>query len=125
MAWLKLKWKMLLKMQKDTVQTVDLHDGEAAKCKTPASSDAQAMNKSEKGIASLKKLSLIKSELEAAKAKSEEDKKNLEAVCKAFLKKFVEKTAPAGKAITSLDIIAKTESAGMKSLFPRVKLMLS
>jgi len=52
----------------------------------------------------------LKSELQAAKAESEATKKNLEAV-ETFLKKFVEKAAPAGKAITSLDVIAKTESA--------------
>lgn len=55
-------------------------------------------------------VSLLKSELEAAKADSEASKKNLEAV-ESFLKKFVEKTAPAGKAITSLDIIAKNEGS--------------
>ena len=88
-------------------------DGEAAKAKCPAPSDAQALNKSEKDavieVAPDQEVSLLKSELEAAKAESEKGKKELEAV-KAFLTKFVEKTAPAGKAITSLDIIAKTES---------------
>jgi hypothetical protein len=72
------------------------------------------MAKSEKDvvieIAQDQEVSLLKSELEAVKAKSEDRQKNLEAV-EAFLKKFVEKTAPAGKAITSLDIIAKTEGA--------------
>lgn len=86
-----------------------------AEGKGPASSDAQALNKSEKDVA-IEEVSLLKSELEAEKAKSAESKKNLEAV-ESFLKKFVEKTAPAGKAITSLDIIAKTESAeGEKTL---------
>lgn len=80
-------------------------DGESAKCKTPPSSDAQALEKSEPSM----EISLLKSELEASKAESEKSKKNLEAV-ESFLKKFVEKTAPAGKAITSLDIIAKTEN---------------
>lgn len=80
-----------------------------AEGKGPASSDTQALVKSEKsGI--VEEISLMKSELEATKAKSEEYRKNLDAV-EAFLKKFVEKTAPAGKAITSLDVIAKTESA--------------
>ncbi len=84
-------------------------DGKAeAEGKGPAASDAQALEKSEK-FGAVEEISLIKSELEATKAKSEEYKKNLEAV-EAFLKKFVEKTAPAGKAITSLDVIAKTES---------------
>jgi hypothetical protein len=80
-------------------------DGEAASKKTAPSSDAQAMNKSEPNA----EVSLLKSELAAEKAKSDERQKNLEAV-ESFLKKFVEKTAPAGKAITSLDIIAKTEN---------------
>lgn len=87
-------------------------DGESASAKTPASSDAQALNKSEKEVVVEveSEVSLLKSELEAVKAKSEEDKKNLEAAVQSFLTKFVEKTAPAGKAITSLDIIAKTEN---------------
>lgn len=84
-------------------------DGEAASKKTAPSSDAQAMTKSEKDIA-IEEVSLLKSELEAAKAESEARKKEVAAVT-AFLTKFVEKTAPAGKAITSLDIIAKTESS--------------
>lgn len=83
-------------------------DGEAAKAKTPASSDDQALEKSEKD-AVVEETSLLKSELESVKAKAEKGEKELEAV-KAFLTKFVEKTAPAGKAITSLDIIAKTEN---------------
>lgn len=73
-----------------------------------------SMEKSEKDFAIETKtdeeVTLLKSELEAAKAESGNLKKNLEAV-EAFLKKFVEKTAPAGKAITSLDVIAKTEGA--------------
>ena len=81
-------------------------DGEAAKAKTPAVSDEQAMNKSE----SLDEISLLKSELEAVKAKSAEEKKNLETALQNFLTKFVEKTAPAGKAVMSLDVIAKTEN---------------
>jgi len=88
-------------------------DGEAAKAKTPASSDAQALEKSEKDVVvevAKDEVKLLKSELEAAKAESEKGKKEMEAV-KAFLTKFVEKTVPAGKAITSLDIIAKTENS--------------
>lgn len=72
-----------------------------------------SMAKSEKDlvveVAPSEEVILLKSELESAKAESEASRKNLEAV-ESFLKKFVEKTAPAGKAITSLDIIAKTES---------------
>lgn len=85
-------------------------DGQSeAEGKGPDSSDVQALEKSEKNVI-VEEISLMKSELEASKAESKEYKKNLEAV-EAFLKKFVEKTAPAGKAITSLDVIAKTESA--------------
>ncbi len=70
-----------------------------------------AMMKSEKDVVIEipQEVSLLKSELEAVKAESEDRKKNLEAV-EAFLKKYVEKSAPAGKAITSLDTIAKHES---------------
>jgi hypothetical protein len=60
------------------------------------------MAKSEKDSSS--EVSLLKSE-------RDEYKKNLDAVS-AFLTKFVEKTAPAGKAITSLDIIAKSGNEG-------------
>ena len=55
-----------------------------------------------------KEVELVKSELAAEKAKSEELKKNLDAVSE-FLTKFAKKTAPAGKAITSLDVITKNE----------------
>ncbi len=71
------------------------------------------MMKSEKDVVvavESEEVSLLKSELEAVKAQSAEKEKNLDAVS-AFLTKFVEKTAPAGKAITSLDIIAKSGSA--------------
>jgi hypothetical protein len=79
-------------------------DGKAEnECKAAAPTDTQAMNKSES-----MKIDLMKSELEAARAETEKSKKEVAAVTD-FLKKFVEKTAPAGKAITSLDIIAKTE----------------
>lgn len=81
------------------------HDGEAASKKTPASSDTQALNKSEDDAV----VNLLKSEIAALKASDAEKQKNLDAV-EAFLKKFA-KPAPAGKAITSLDIIAKTEGA--------------
>jgi hypothetical protein len=87
-------------------------EGEAARDKTPACSDTQAFEKSEKDFSDV---SLLKSELEAAKAESEERKRNLDAVS-AFLTKFVEKTAPAGKAITSLDIIAKNSESNEKVL---------
>ena len=84
-------------------------DGEAAKAKTPAAGGAQALEKSEKDIV-IAEVSLLKSELETVKAENEKSKKEVEAVT-AFLAKFVEKTVPAGKAIMSLDVIAKTESS--------------
>lgn len=72
-----------------------------------------AMAKSEKDVvietAPAEDVSLLKSELEAKKAESEDLKKNLVAV-ENFLKKYIERSAPVGKAITSLDIIAKTEN---------------
>src|ERR1035437_540768 len=81
-------------------------DGKAEnQSKSAGPTDTQALNKSE----SYSEVSLLKSELESAKAESEASRKNLEAV-ESFLKKFVEKTAPTGRAITSLDIIAKTEN---------------
>ena len=80
--------------------------------------------KSLKKIVVVEEISLLKSELEAAKAESEEEKRTWKRL-KHFLTKFVEKTAPAGKAITSLDIIAKTENAKKRSLFLRVKSMRS
>lgn len=84
-------------------------DGKAeTEGKGPASSDAQAMTKSEKNV-SIDEISLLKSELESVKTKSAEEKKSLEAALQTFLTKFVDKVVPAGKAITSLDIIAKTE----------------
>lgn len=56
-----------------------------------------------------KEVELLKSEIAAEKAKTEGLQKNLDAVS-AFLTKLVEKkVAPAGKAITSLDVIAKSE----------------
>lgn len=56
-----------------------------------------------------KEIELLKSELAVEKTKSEESKKNLEAVVEG-LTKFVTKAAPAGKSITSLDVIAKHEA---------------
>lgn len=93
-------------------------DGKAEKeGNGPKSSDAQALNKSEKDlvveVATSEEVSLLKSELEAAKTKNAENEKNLEAVT-AILKKFAEKAAPAGKAITEIGLIAKTESAGQE-----------
>lgn len=73
--------------------------------KSPASkADGVQMEKSEN-----KEVDLLKSELEAEKAKGADLKKNFEAV-QEFLTKLAKKTAPQGKAITSLDVIAKTET---------------
>lgn len=85
------------------------HDGEAASKKTAKANGEQSLEKSEKFL-EIEEVQMLKSELQTAKAEAEANKKNLEAV-ETFLKKFVEKVAPAGKAITSLDVIAKTESA--------------
>ena len=69
-----------------------------------------SMAKSEKDVV-IQEVSLLKSELEAVKAESEDRKKNLDAVSD-FLAKYIgEKAAPAGKAITGLEIIAKGGSA--------------
>jgi hypothetical protein len=63
------------------------------------------MNKSEQTV----EVELLKSELGSVTAKFEELKKQYDGVA-AFLTKLVEKkAAPAGKAITSLDVIAKGE----------------
>lgn len=57
-----------------------------------------------------KELELLKSEIAAEKAKTEGLQKSLDAVS-AFLTKLVEKkVAPQGKAITSMDVIAKSEN---------------
>ena len=78
-----------------------------AKCEDGmAKSEKDAAIELPKGVES----DLLKSELSAEKAKSEELKKNLDAVVES-LAKFVSKTAPAGKSITSTDIIAKSEVA--------------
>lgn len=54
-------------------------------------------------------MELLKSEVEAQKAKNEELKKNLDVVTE-FLSKLNRKIAPPAKAITSLDVIAKSEA---------------
>jgi hypothetical protein len=50
-------------------------------------------------------------EVQLLKSENESLKKNFEAVTE-FLTKLVKKTAPAGKAITSLDVVAKSEGNG-------------
>jgi hypothetical protein len=54
-------------------------------------------------------LELVKSELAAEKAKSDELKKSFETLT-TLLSKLVKKTAPQGKAVTSVETIAKSES---------------
>jgi hypothetical protein len=80
--------------------------------KSPASKvqgSASDMEKSENA-----ELELLKAELSAKDAKYEELKKTFDGVA-AFLTKLVEKkAAPAAKAITSLDVIAKSENEGEK-----------
>jgi len=58
---------------------------------------------------------LLKSEVEAQKAKNDELKKSLDAVTE-FIGKLSKKIAPPAKAITSLDVIAKSEGAGSQEL---------
>jgi hypothetical protein len=79
--------------------------------KSPASkADGVQMQKSENT-----EVELLKSELGSANTKYEELKKNFDGVA-AFLTKLLEKkAAPAGKAITSMDVIAKSEGAGEDS----------
>jgi hypothetical protein len=66
--------------------------------------EGQAMAKSETATT---ETTLLKSELEATKAANEQLKKNLDGI-QEFLTKLVKKT-PQGKAITSLDVITKSE----------------
>jgi hypothetical protein len=62
-------------------------------------------------------------EVELLKSELETQKKNFEAV-QEFLTKLVKKTAPQGKAITSLDVIAKSEASNEeKAALLRVKSM--
>jgi len=77
--------------------------------------DESAMAKSEKDT-SIGEVSLLKSELEAVKAENADNKKNLDAVSDFLAKYIVEKSAPAGKAITELGIIAKGGSSDEKPL---------
>ena len=62
-----------------------------------------------------KEVALLKSEVEAEKAKSADLKKNFDMVSE-ILTKLVKKTVPQGKAITSLETIAKSESTEDKTL---------
>jgi len=80
--------------------------GKTPGAKSPASkAEGVQMEKSEN-----QEIELLKSELEAEKASKEDLKKNFEAV-QEFLTKLVKKTAPQGKAITELAVIAKSETS--------------
>ena len=60
-------------------------------------------------------IELLKAEVETHKAKNEELKKSLDTVAE-ILTKLIKKTAPQGKAITSLEAIAKSEATEEKPL---------
>jgi hypothetical protein len=70
---------------------------------SPASKDQKNLSNMEK---SMEKTEVT--EVQLLKSENESLKKNFEAVTE-FLTKLVKKTAPAGKAITSLDVVAKSE----------------
>jgi len=63
-------------------------------------------------------VSLLKSEIEAAKAKNEELKKSFDMVSE-ILTKLVKKNVPQGKAITSLETIAKSEVSAEEKTFTK------
>lgn len=77
----------------------------------PAEAAAPSDESAEKpfGKSENTEVTLVKSELDAEKAKSAELKKNLDAVSEFVGKLLARKSAPAGKAITSLETIAKSE----------------
>lgn len=85
----------------------------------PAAPEAPAapMQKSEKIEAA--DAVLLKSELDAEKAKSADLKKNLDAVSEFLTKLVSKKTAPAGKAITNVDTIAKSEIEAVVKTFTK------
>lgn len=74
-----------------------------------AAAHAAPMQKSETANVSAE-VALLKSELDASKAKSEELKKNFDAVSEFVTKLMTKKVAPAGKAITNAGSLAKSES---------------
>lgn len=84
--------------------------------KSPASKvEGVQMEKSETNS----EVELLKSEIAAANAKTEGLQKSLDAVS-AFLTKLVEKkVAPQGKAITSLDVVAKSETTKEEKSFSK------
>ncbi len=92
--------------------------GKVPGAKSPASKvEGVQMEKSEN-----QELELVKAENEANKVKAETLQKTLD-VATAFLTKLVEKKgAPAGKAITSLDVIAKSEGEKEEKTLSKVEI---
>lgn len=90
------------------------HHDAIMKCAQASAAPAhgEAMAKSE--TIQTAETTLLKSELEATKAANEQLKKNLDGI-QEFLTKLVKKT-PQGKAITSLDVITKSESVEDKQM---------
>jgi len=78
--------------------------------KSPASEDQKNLSDMEKNMEKTEA-----TELQLLKSENENLKKNFEAITE-FLTKLVKKTAPEGKAITSLDVVAKSEGDGRKQL---------
>lgn len=85
----------------------------AAEAAAPAAEAAPIDKCGDMAIAKSEDMSveLVKSELAAEKAKSEELKKSLDAVSEFLTKLVTKKAAPAAKAITSVETIAKSEGA--------------
>ena len=78
----------------------------------------EAMQKSEISIeipVTTPELELVKSELSAEKAKSDELKKSFDLVTQ-LLSKLVKKGAPQGKAVTSVETLAKSETTEVTNL---------
>lgn len=115
--------KMYMSMSKGELKAHHDSCRAALDTKGMAKCGDMSMSKSETAVTSVevkaeivkpepnKELELLKSEIAAEKAKTEGLQKSLDAVS-AFLTKLVEKkVAPQGKAITSMDVIAKSENA--------------
>lgn len=85
--------------------------GSQEQAAAPAAAPEMAKSEKVEAIevpANIVEVETLKTELAAQMAKSEELKKNFDAVSE-FLTKLVKKTAPQGKAITSLEVVAKSE----------------
>lgn len=78
---------------------------------TPAEAPAMAKTETETSVeVKPEETQLLKSEIAAKDAKIDELKKTLDGVSE-ILTRLTKRSAPAGKAITSLDVVAKSESA--------------